>query len=79
MNSKDLKDLIEKLNNGHKFSNDDIIWFEIYDDWYYNKDIGRLETRNKKWVNNIYNENYRPDGLKQFNNMYIGCSYKDIC
>lgn len=72
VNSKDLKDIISNLNNGHNFSNDDIIWFEIYDDWYYNKDIGRLETRNKKWVNNIYNENYRPDGLKQFNNMYIG-------
>lgn len=72
VNSKDLCDLIEKLNNGHQFSKDDITWFEIYDDWYYDEKMGRLTSKNKKWVNNIYNENYRPDIKTQYDNMYIG-------
>ena len=30
-----------------------------------------LKTKNKKWVNNFYNETYRPNNNTIFNNLYV--------
>ena len=47
-----------KLCKDSGVSKKNIIFKEIYDDWY-EKD-GYLVTKNKKWVNNFMNEEFRP-------------------
>ena len=54
--SVEFKDLVSKNNNGYKLTKNDIVYVEIYDDWYYDKSIKSLKTHNKKWVNNFLNE-----------------------
>jgi len=53
----------------------DIIFKEIFNDWYFNPNTQQLESKNKKWVNNIYNEEYRPDNLTSYNNLYLAGSH----
>jgi len=48
----------------------DIVYKEIFEDWYWNGK--NLESKNKKWVNNIYNEKYRPSNITHYNNLYLG-------
>ena len=49
-----------------------IIFREIFEDWEYNNVYGFLQTKNKKWVNNSYNEQYRPEQKTRFDNLWIG-------
>lgn len=73
--SKPFKEYIKKLNDNYILDEKDMLYIEIFNDWYENKN--RLETKNKKWVNNIYNEEYRPKVEENplMTNMYIGGSH----
>jgi hypothetical protein len=51
----------------------DIIHKEIFEDWFWNGN--NLESKNKKWVNNTYNEEFRPDNKTNYNNLYLGGSH----
>ena len=57
-------------NNGFNININDIIYTEIWYEWNYIN--GELEQSNKKWLNNIYNEKYRPDQVTDYDNLYIG-------
>ena len=73
MESKQLKYIIKKYNNGYNLSKKDIIFSEIFEDWYFEN--SRLKTKNKKWVNNSNNEHYRPGNKTKFKNLYIAGAY----
>lgn len=64
---------IKNNNNGYILKKEDIIYSEIFEDWYY--DNNSLKTKNKKWVNNFLNEEYRPDSKTKFNNLHITGSH----
>ena len=70
--SKELFEIIEKSNN-FQVTRDDIIFTEIFDDWY-DSDTG-LKTKNKKWVNNNINEEFRPGNKTDFTNLYVAGSH----
>ena len=72
------KELIKNIkdnNNGYILNKNDIIHSEIFEDWYYDDKIKILKTKNKKWVNNFLNEEYRPTTQTDFNNLYITGSH----
>jgi len=69
INSSHLQQLLKQHNNDFKFSP---ITIELYDEWYYDDKNKTLESINKKWVNNIVNEEYRPEPFTEFDNLYIG-------
>ena len=60
---------------GYKLTKDDFNYIEIYDDWYYDNKSKSLKTKNKKWVNNFLNEEYRPNQKTNFTNFYIAGSH----
>ncbi len=62
-----------KLCKDSDVSKKNIIFKEIYDDWY-EKD-GYLITKNKKWVNNFKNEKFRPLQKTNYNNLFISGSH----
>ena len=62
-----------KLCKDSNVSKKNIIFKEIYDDWY-EKD-GYLVTKNKKWVNNFMNEQFRPLQKTNFENFFISGSH----
>jgi len=69
------KPLIEKIKKYNKniLSLENIInSIEIYDEWENNTESGSLQAKNKKWVNNVENEKYRPDSRTIYSNLYIG-------
>ena len=70
---KELMKEIKDNTDGHILKKEDIIYTEIFEDWYY-KD-GSLKTKNKKWVNNFMNEEWRPDAKTEFNNLHITGSH----
>ena len=51
----------------------DIIHKEVYDDWYFDKN--RLQTKNKKWVNDSFNEKFRPLNQTKYDNLYLTGSH----
>lgn len=65
------KELNKILNN--ELLEKNIIFSEIFEDWEYNN--GFLKTKNKKWVNNIYNEKYRPKNITKYKNLLISGSH----
>jgi cytochrome b involved in lipid metabolism len=65
---KSFLSILEKKNN-YLLTIDDIQDIELYDEWKY-KD-GRLQADNKKWVNNMYNDNFKPDSKTIYDNFYI--------
>jgi hypothetical protein len=71
-NSKHLQKLIKENNKDITFSYDSIISIQLYDEWYYDTVTQSIESLNKKWVNNIVNEEFRPDAQTSFTNLYIG-------
>jgi uncharacterized protein with NAD-binding domain and iron-sulfur cluster len=68
LESDDLLWYIAKYNDGHIINKKDIDSVEIFADWKYDE---VLYSRNKKFVNNIYNEEYRPSSTTDFANLYI--------
>jgi len=71
--SNQLFDIIKKNNNGILVTQDDIIFSEIFDD-FYESQTG-LKTKNKKWVNNFINNDFRPENITNFNNLYVAGSH----
>lgn len=69
-NSQHLIKMIKENNIGMDFSKSMVLLIDIYDEWEY-KD-GMIESSNKKWVNNIMNEEFRPVAKTEYENMYIG-------
>lgn len=68
LNCEELQNNIYE-NSGFKLNENDLIYFEIYDDWYWQDD--ELLTKNKKWVNTFFNENYKPSQKTEFENLYL--------
>ena len=66
--SKDLKSIMKQ-----DITEKDIIHKEIFEDWFWNGN--NLESKNKKWVNNTYNEEFRPDNKTNYNNLYLAGSH----
>ena len=66
--SEELQNEILKVN-GKKVTRDDIIYWEIWDDWFWNGQY--LESKNKKWVNTINNEKFKPDQKTEYDNLYL--------
>ena len=60
-------------NNGFYLNKTDITYKEIWYEWEFNK--GKLKQKNIKWVNTMYNEQYRPKQTTIYNNMYIAGSH----
>ena len=60
LQSKYIRDII---------SEDDIVYEEIFEDWYWDKKVKRLVSKNPKWVNSV-NE-VRPLNITEYPNMWI--------
>jgi cytochrome b involved in lipid metabolism len=56
-------------NSGFNLQKEDFIYSEIYDDWFWNNNL--LQTKNKKWVNTFFNEEYKPSQKTEFTNLYL--------
>lgn len=69
LKSKDLKWYISNNNNDYQLTKNDIEIIEIFEDWEYKDD--KLISKNSKWVNTYYNEEYRPIQKTKFDNLYI--------
>jgi hypothetical protein len=69
LSSESLQKMIFDLN-GFYLTRDDIIYKEIWYEWKYID--GKLTSDNKKFINNIYNEEFRPTQITQFDNLFIG-------
>ena len=65
--SHDLKEIIQ-----NQITKNNIIFREVFEDWYYNDNLKMLQTKNKKWVNNAFNEEYRPNQNTKFKNLWVG-------
>ena len=68
LRSKSFQKLIHD-NNGFTIKKEDINFIEIWYEWKYIN--GNQEQTNKKWVNNIYNEKFRPSQKTQYNNLFL--------
>jgi uncharacterized protein with NAD-binding domain and iron-sulfur cluster len=65
---QELQDEIKEYNNSYLYR-DDIIYTELYDDWYF--DNNKLKTKNKKWVNTYLNDQFKPNNWTEYNNLYL--------
>jgi cytochrome b involved in lipid metabolism len=65
---KELQNDIFK-NSGFKINKEDIVYSEIYDEWKWNGT--ELITKNKKWVNNYFNEQFKPKQVTEYNNLFL--------
>jgi len=68
LRSKSFQKLIYD-NNGFHIKKEDIDYMEIWNEWSYID--GLQEQRNKKWINNIYNEQFRPSQKTKYENLYL--------
>ena len=68
LRSKSFQKLIYDNNNFY-ITKKDIVYEEIWYEWNY--DGQQLQQNNKKWVNNIYNEKYRPLQQTQYSNLFL--------
>ena len=69
---KSLLKIIENYNN-IRITKKNIIFIDIFDDFYETEN--GLKSKNKKWVNNFYNEEFRPSNITKFDNLYITGSH----
>jgi Flavin containing amine oxidoreductase len=74
LRSKSFQKLIRD-SNGFNLTKDDIIYSEIWYEWEHNGK--ELEQSNKKWVNNVYNEQYRTKQRTDYDNLYIAGAHTD--
>ena len=70
LNSKFLKN---NIINKEDVNINNIIHKEIFPDWYFKNNS--LKSKNKKWVNNYLNEEYRPSELTKYKNLYVTGSH----
>ena len=56
-------------NNGFYLNEKDIDYIEIWYEWDFK--CGKQEQSNKKWVNNIYNEKFRPAQKTRYSNLFL--------
>jgi len=68
LRSKSFQKLIHD-NNGFYIKKNDIEYVEIWYEWKFIN--GKQEQTNKKWVNNIHNEKFRPSQETTFNNLFL--------
>ena len=68
LRSKSFQRLIHD-NNGFYLTKDDISYSEIWYEWEFSN--GKQEQVNKKWVNNTYNEQFRPSQGTDYTNMFL--------
>jgi hypothetical protein len=68
LRSKSFQKLIYD-NNGFYINKEDIDYIEIWYEWNFNN--GNQEQLNKKWVNNIYNEKFRPLQKTEYENLFL--------
>jgi len=68
LRSKSFQKLIYE-NNDFYIRKKDIDYIEIWNEWSFAN--GKQEHKNKKWVNNIHNDKYRPSQLTSFTNLYL--------
>lgn len=68
--SKSFNDYIYKYNN-YNITRNDICYIELYKEYKYIN--GALENiDNKKWVNNIFNQEFLMDQRTEYDNLYLG-------
>jgi hypothetical protein len=72
LRSKSFQKLIFEQNK-FVLKKKDIEYIEIWPEWNYNN--GVQKQKNKKWVNNIYNEKFRPKSLTKFDNLFLSGSH----
>ncbi len=58
-------------SNGYYLDEKDIVYKEIWYEWEYHEDENILKQKNKKWINNIYNEEYRLSQKTNYKNLYL--------
>ena len=68
LRSKSFRKLIYD-NNGFYINKEDIDYIEIWYEW--NFINGNQEQINKKWVNNIHNEKFRPSQKTKYDNLFL--------
>jgi uncharacterized protein with NAD-binding domain and iron-sulfur cluster len=68
LRSESFKKLIYD-NNGFYINDKDIEYIEIWYEWKFDNNI--QEQVNKKWVNNIHNEKFRPSQKTEYNNLFL--------
>ena len=61
--------ILQTNNDNYRIKPSDIEFIDIYDEWFY-KD-GKIETKNKKWVNTLYNDEFKPTNSTSYDNFYI--------
>jgi len=72
LRSESLQNLIYQ-NNNFRLTKEDITYTEIWYEWEHVND--ELKQKNKKWVNNISNEEFRPEQSTEYSNLYLGGSH----
>ena len=68
LRSKSFQSLIYN-NNGFYINKKDIEYIEIWYEWSFIN--GNQEQTNKKWVNNIHNEKFRPSQKTEYDNLFL--------
>jgi hypothetical protein len=72
LRSKSLQKMMH-VNNNFYINKNDIIYSEIWYEYKYKNGI--MKSDSKKWVNNVYNQKYRPQQKTNYQNLYIGGSH----
>jgi cytochrome b involved in lipid metabolism len=73
--SNDFQEIEIYPYNGYKINKEDIVYSEIYDEWKYIDNT--LVADNKKWVNTIYNESFKPTNYTNYLNLYLAGAHTD--
>lgn len=71
LNSLSFQKLIKDYNNGLTIKDKDIKYIEIWYEWKYDSRYNKLKQSYKKWVNNVYNEKYRPIQSTEYKNLFL--------
>ena len=66
--SDDFINYFQCINN--LFSVDNIVYFEIFDDWVINKNQ-TLKSKYPKWTDTVFNQDYKPMHQTEYNNLFV--------
>ena len=70
LSSQHFEHTIRKYNPHINWNKDIVASSEVYDEWQVTDDT--LQSSNKKWVNNSFNESFRPTANTEYSNLYLG-------